>query len=44
MPLPDSIDETGRIAADGPASRAARASGPRSLSRKTPSQDVLPES
>jgi hypothetical protein len=45
MPLPGAIDETGRIAAaDGPASRSARASGPRSLGRSAPSSDVLPES
>ena len=47
MPLPGAIDETGRIAADGPAARSARSSAPRGLGRSTPSSrsgDVLPES
>jgi RNA polymerase subunit RPABC4/transcription elongation factor Spt4 len=43
VPLPGSVDETGRIAAaDGPVSRSVRSAAPRSIPMSSP-QDVLPE-
>ncbi len=42
MPLPGTLEETGRIAAEG--SSRSRSSGPRSVPAPHASQDVLPES